>query len=94
MIENKISDFSRICKYLQLGKPLGFEIEKLIQNQLAINLLKGMAKRTPLGLTGLKGHLGSLEVLRNSFIYKTSKVIYHQNIWKKEKKKKNGNIFK
>ena len=40
--------------YLQLEKPSGIEIEMPIDKKLAINLLKGMAKRTPLGLTGLK----------------------------------------
>ena len=46
---NKFFEFSRQCKYLQLEKPSGFEIEIPIQKTLAINLLKGMAKRTPPG---------------------------------------------
>ena len=50
---NRKSDFSWQCKSLQLEKPSGFEIEIPIQKTLAINLLKGMAKRTPLGLIGL-----------------------------------------
>ena len=49
MIIDKISDFSRQCKYLKLEKQSDFKIEKPIQKQLAINLLKGMAKRTPPG---------------------------------------------
>ena len=40
----KISDFSRQCKHIQLEKSKGFEIEKPIQKELAINLLKGMVK--------------------------------------------------
>ena len=44
----KISNFSGQCKLL---KPSDFEIEKPIQKLLAINLLKGLAKRTPLLIT-------------------------------------------
>ena len=38
---------SRQCIYLQLEKPSGFEIEMPIHKRLAIDLLEGMAKRTP-----------------------------------------------
>ena len=50
---NNVFEFSRQYKYLQLEKPSGFENEIPIQKTLTINLLKGMAKRTPLGLIGL-----------------------------------------
>ena len=52
----KFFDFVWQCQQLQLEKPLGIEFERLIHKGLAINLLKGWAKRTPLppGLIGLK----------------------------------------
>ena len=40
-------DFSRQCKYLKLEKTSGIEIEMPIQKRLVMDLLKGMAKRTP-----------------------------------------------
>ena len=40
-------DLIRQCIYLQLEKPSGSEIESPIHKRLAINLLEGMAKRTP-----------------------------------------------
>ena len=60
---NEISDFSRQCKYFQLEKPSGFEIEKPIQKRLAMNLLKGMAKRTPPGSDRVKDSLKSSRIL-------------------------------
>ena len=40
-------DFSRQFKYLQLGKPLGVEIDISIHKTLAMDLLKGPEKGTP-----------------------------------------------
>ena len=50
---NKLSDFSKQCKYLQLEKPSSIDFETPIQKRLANNILKGWAKRTRLGLIGL-----------------------------------------
>ena len=47
ILMNRISDFSRQCKYFQLEKPRGFKIETPFQKKMATKLLKGMAKRKP-----------------------------------------------
>lgn len=41
----KVFEFNK-CKYLQLEKTSDFEIEKPIQKTLAINLLKGIDKKS------------------------------------------------
>ena len=41
------------CKYIQLEKPLGIEIEIPIHKRLTIHLLEGMAKSTPQSLIEL-----------------------------------------
>ena len=46
-------DLSRQCIYLELEKPSSIEIITPIHKRLAIDLLKGMAKRTPPVLIGL-----------------------------------------
>ena len=40
-------DFSRQCKYLKFKKTSGIEIEMPIHKRLVIDLLEGVAKRTP-----------------------------------------------
>ena len=42
-----------VNKYLRVEKPSDFKIEMPIQERLAIDLLKGMAKKIPLGLIDL-----------------------------------------
>ena len=47
LVMKNFFDFSRQCKYLKLKKPSGIEIEMPIHKRLVIDLLEGMAKRTP-----------------------------------------------
>ena len=44
---NEKSDFSRQCKYLQLEKPSGFEIEMPIQKNIGNQFTKGNNKKDP-----------------------------------------------
>ena len=62
--EQNILLFCKQCKYLKLDKPSGIEIEIPIYKRLAINLVKGMAKRS---------HLGSARIS-----IKATKLIFHQ----------------
>ena len=52
-----VFDLIRQCIYLQLEKPSGSEIESPIHKRLAIDLLEGMAKRTPPGSGRVNNYL-------------------------------------
>ena len=56
-LERSRLDYSRQCKYLQLEKPSGIEIEMPTHERMAINLFKDRVKRDPLGAIEFTPHL-------------------------------------